>query len=514
MAVNEPLERSPRRRAPSSYGLVLVALVSLQAFASFLAGNASQIAHPTRVLGYAVATTAVFLGVLALVVWRWPGGDRDRLAVATAGVVASFLNFSLLFDADPADDRKLFAVMAVWVLLTAVAARLLYLVGGNAEVRLGLLIFTAMLLLLPTASYLRYRAAQDDLVPVADPGPLPVPAERPNVYWLMLDQYARTDVLQRVMRLDDRPFVRDLEDRGFQVSTTSRTSYPRTHLSLASTLEMDYVLEPGHEVSDDFGRFGPVVLGNNATAARFRALGYQIVYGEAGGVEWSSCREDLVDVCLPITRPSPATGPLEQTLLDRTPLGVLPLPVPYGDPLTFADGLVDPALEVEAPFFAFQHILSPHYPYRYREDCTARTRPLDARRTTHDQRIEHYRAQVRCLNDLVIQAVDRIVERDPSAVIIVQSDHGSDLTVTRDLDPDDWTPAQVTERFGVFDAMRLPADCDTEIEGQPLVNTFRIVFGCIEGTEPELLDYRGFLSPIDDVTDLRELTPERFAPEG
>ncbi|MEQ1786474.1 MAG: hypothetical protein ABL966_05430 [Acidimicrobiales bacterium] len=506
-----------RRRVPSAYGTALVVLVSLQAFAAFLDANASQTSRPWRVVLYAVATTVVFVGALVLAV-RWSRGDRDRMAVAVAGVAASFLNFSVLFDADPADDRKLAAVLLVWLLLTAIAARLLYLVGGNDNVRFALLIFVGMTLLLPTVSYASYQASDHALEPVADPGPLPIPDARPNVYWLMLDQYARPDVLERVMGFDDEPFVRELEGRGFQVSSTSRTSYPRTHLSLASTLEMDYVVEPGQEIGDDFERFAPVVLGNNATVARFRALGYQIVYGEAGGIEWSGCRADLVDVCLPIVRPSPATGELEQTLLDRTPLGVFALPVPHGNPLSFADGLVDPELGVRAPFFAFQHVLSPHYPYRYRDDCSARDRPLDARRTTPAERVQHYRTQIRCLNGLVTEALDRIIERDPSAVVIVQSDHGSDLTVTRDLHPDDWTPPQVTERYGVFNAMRLPAGCDADIEGQPLVNTFAIVFGCVEGTDPELRDYRGFTMPIDDVTDVTELTEGRFeeetGPEG
>jgi hypothetical protein len=498
----------PRR--PSRYGISLVAIVALQSYASFLDGNRSQITQPWRVVAYAVAT-ALLAEVVLVAAVRWSGSrDRDRVAVAVATAVACFLNYSLVFDSNPADQRKLLGVLVVWLLLTVLLTRLMYLAGGNDTVRFGLLIFAVMLLVLPTVSYVSYRASEDELEPVADPGPLPIPAERPNVYWIMLDGYARPDMLERVVGYDDTAFVEGLEDRGFQVSGSSFTSYPRTHLSLSSTLEMDYVLEPGHDVTDDFARFAPVVLGNNATVARFHALGYQTVYGSAGGLEWSACRKDLMDVCLPYNRPSPATGELEQTLLDRTPLGALPLPVPYADPQTFTDGLADPSLGIEEPFFAFQHILTPHFPYRYRDDCTPRNRPVDQRRTTADERLAYYATQVRCINGLVTEAVDTIIERDPTAVILVQSDHGSDHLFTWLDDPRSLTPAQVTERFAAFDAMRLPADCDTDIEGQPLVNTFRIVFACIEGTEPELLDYRGFVAPLDDIGDLSELTPDRF----
>lgn len=490
---------------------MLVGLVSLQAFAAFLDTNRSQILQPGRVLTYALVTTVLSLLILTLAV-RWSGRrERDRVALAVAMVIASFLNFSVLFDPEPPDGRKLLGGLLAWLVLTALLARLAYLGGGDVNVRTGALIFVAVLFLAPSASYVGYRASGPSLTAVADPGPLPVPPERPNVYWMMLDGFDRPDVMREVVGYDVRPFVSDLEDRGFQVSSASLSSYPRTHLSLASTLEMEYVLEPGHQVTDDFGTFAPVVVGHNATVARFHDLGYQTIYGPAGGVEWSACRRDLVDVCLPINRPSPSTGELETTLLDRTPLGLLPLPIPYGSPQTFTDGLVDPALGITPPFFAFQHILTPHYPYRYRKSCTPRRRPLDARRLSPEERLEEYATQARCISLLTTEAIDRIIERDPTAVILIQSDHGSDHTVTWQDDPRDWTPRQVTERYAAFNAMRLPAGCDVEIEGQPLVNTFRIVFACIEGTAPpHLLEYRGFTMPIGDVTDIHELTPDRF----
>jgi hypothetical protein len=268
---------------------------------------------------------------------------------------------------------------------------------------------------------------------------------------------------------------------------------------------MDYVLEPGHDVSDDYGRFGPVIVGHNRTAARFEALGYQTIFGPAGGVEWATCREDLVDLCLDHHRPSPATGELEQTLLDLTPLGVIPLPIPYADPLTMADGLA--AAEVEEPFFAWQHILVPHEPFRFRSDCTARAVPLPRRSVAAEDLFATYGDQIRCLDEMLLEAIDRIVARDPTAVIILQSDHGSDFMFSWQTEVDELSDAALQERYSVLNAIRLPDGCPVDIEGEPLVNTFRIVFACIEGTEPDLLEYRGFVQPLDDVGELEELDP-------
>jgi hypothetical protein len=324
---------------------------------------------------------------------------------------------------------------------------------------------------------------------------------------MILDGYARQDILEQVSHYDNGPFVSALEARGFQVSTSSLTSYPRTHLSLSSTLEMDYVTEPGDDAADEYARLAPIVVGHNRTTTRFRALGYETAYGPAGALDWSGCRPDLVDACLPV-RGTSGVGELEKALLARTPLGMVPLPVPYADPLTFADGLADPALGIDAPFFAYQHVLSPHNPFRYRADCSPRSRPVNA--TSPEHRTELYRTEIGCLNQLILQAIDQILERDPTAIMILQSDHGSDQ-LFKWVEADRLSRAQLRERFSTLNAMRLPARCDADIEGEALVNTFRVVFACIEGREPELLPYRGFEVPFGRLDALAELPPELVA---
>jgi hypothetical protein len=378
-------------------------------------------------------------------------------------------------------------------------------------VRFGLAIFVVVLLASSIASF-TIADANGDVDPVAidEPGSLPTPVEgTPNVYWLLLDGYARPDVLERVVGFDDSPFVQELGRRGFEVSSSSLASYPRTHLSVSATLQMDYVIEPGDPSAGEFERFGPVVIGRSNTTARFRAHGYSIAYGPAGGVEWSACRRDLVDVCLDPHRPAPSTGELEQTLLDLTPLGALPLPVPYADPGGMVDQVLDPATGLQEPFFVFQHLLTPHDPYRYDEDCAPRSVPTNRHALSGPEQVHAYRTQVRCINELVLDAVDRIIDADPDAVIIVQSDHGSDFTFSWKADPADWTDDQLVERYGAFDAMRLPAGCDAQVEGVALVNTFRVVFGCIEGHPPQLLPYRLFLQPLDDLSAITEADPKR-----
>jgi hypothetical protein len=96
-------------------------------------------------------------------------------------------------------------------------------------------------------------------------------------------------------------------------------------------------------------------------------------------------------------------------------------------------------------------------------------------------------------------------------VIIVQSDHGSSLTFNWQTPSDEWSSANFTERFGALNAIRLPEGCrDEPIDGQPLVNTFRIVLACLAGTEPDLLPTRVFYSGYGKISDLVEVPLDRL----
>ena len=72
------------------------------------------------------------------------------------------------------------------------------------------------------------------------------------------------------------------------------------------------------------------------------------------------------------------------------------------------------------------------------------------------------------------RATDRILEADPTAVIIVQSDHGSEF-LTPWYEPfEAWSDEALAERYSVLDAMRLPESCDGIVDDdEALVNTYR-----------------------------------------
>ena len=69
---------------------------------------------------------------------------------------------------------------------------------------------------------------------------LDVPAG-PDIYFIVLDGYARADILDEYYGFDNSPFLDGLRARGFQVSDASRSNFYWTFLSVGSSLNLDYV---------------------------------------------------------------------------------------------------------------------------------------------------------------------------------------------------------------------------------------------------------------------------------
>ena len=63
----------------------------------------------------------------------------------------------------------------------------------------------------------------------------------PDVYLIILDAHARSDVLREKYKYDNSFFIQGLTDLGFYVAECSQSNYSRTNYSLPSILNMDYL---------------------------------------------------------------------------------------------------------------------------------------------------------------------------------------------------------------------------------------------------------------------------------
>ena len=314
--------------------------------------------------------------------------------------------------------------------------------------------------------------------------------------------------MHRVTGFDNTPFLRQLETYGFFIADRSLANYGTTDISIPATLSMDYIVKPG-DLVPSIRHYSHLHRGHNEVVRRFRRLGYAYIHAQSG--RWSSKCGGNEDYC--IVNPSSIGGigkvsEVEVHLLSQTPI------------LTIMHGLEERGLigrivtqsyvglteimdalpaRMRQPFFLFSHIIAPHAPYRYHADCSPRTlETIDVvlRSEQGGNAVEKdlYLDNLRCINRQVISAVKRILAKDPRAIVIFQSDHGTGFSVEYSRDLSEWSDAQIMERYGILNVIRFPSECrDSLYPSFSPVNTFRLIFSCIGGQPVKLLPDRVIL---------------------
>lgn len=500
-----------RPRLVDGWSLALVVLAGAQPFATYLDRNIDRLVWPASVVWTGVVWTALlvltFVGVRLL--------TRRVSPVPVAAVVAvvnlSFWNFARVFSYEPASDGARWTALAIWAAGTGLFAALCFLLFRHRVVRLFAVLFLAVwtAALLLDAQVVRSNLEGGDQVQMPAASPVQF-QERPNVYWFVLDEHARSDQLLARAESDNSWFGTDLDERGFSTSESSTGSYVHTHSSMSSTLAMDHVWTAGPEYKREFEVVAPIIAGDNPVVATFEANGYRYIGAPDGKVEWSICPEAGPGrSCIEPEGGRFALREPYSYLALSTPVGSLGLPVTHNDPDSIRAGIAEARSDPQ-PFFLFAHLLSPHFPFRYEEGCAERRPWVDGYNYSPAQFRRAYANDVQCLDRAMIGLIDDILANDPDAVIIIQSDHGSRLDFAGGQRPDVITDDQLQERYAVVNAMRLPSSCrGRPIEGEQLVNTFRIVFGCLSGDEPDLLDPRYFFPIPGTNRSFVELNRER-----
>ena len=499
---------------------LLTALVyAVLPFADFLNDNRRQGVDLGTVAPYALLVALPALAMVLAANLRKGVERAERVAVTFAAALFVFFNFRNLQKV--LDRASLSALeLEVWAVVFVAVTGLAYVFAARPLVRRYVLIAGLILLVVPMVQYTSFRlteaGATNELEsPQATAGSSGGGlGERPNIYFFVLDGYARDDQLAEQLGFDNRAFTSALEDTGFQVAQDSHASYPSTHLSIASTLEMRYLVTEDGEVSPDREDFYRVLRGENATVRSLRKLGYRYAVAPPGYWPGTRC-SGIEDLCVdPIDGPG-VLGGLGET--DWAVMGMTPLAEaarrwvpdagagPYNEPDNVLDALREARLR--EPYFVYSHMMNPHPPYRYHPDCSSR----EVESGLEDWFEKPYLAMVRCANRLMSEAVERIVRRDPGAVIVIQGDHGTAFSVDTDQEVSAWSASQVEERLSPLNAVRLPEGCRGSLgDALALVNTLRTVLACVRDEPPDLVPFEAYVTN-EDSGEVRRVT-ELLAP--
>ncbi len=362
-----------------------------------------------------------------------------------------------------------------------------------------------------------YQSSEDTVILTEPERHLPIKekSQLPDMYYIILDGYARADVLRELYGYDNTTFIDYLKNMGFYVAERSSANYCQTPLSLGSSLNLAYLDELVERIGDETFDREPVI--NTIRTSRvfqiIQKQGYTI-HAFASGYYAT----ELKDVDHYISR----IGLLDefQLVLLKTTLiqGILDLLSDYiiyadlhyihGQRIKYIVGqltLMD--LNNEKPDFVFAHIMSPHPPFIFDRDGDYIFDPEKRfcfydgseyfrahRLYSHNQYPRDYLNQLIYITDQVRPVVSAILEKYPDnhkPVIILQSDHGPGSRLN-------WERPEQThfvERFSILNAIYVPDGLDPGFypEITP-VNTYRLIFNHYLGTDYDRLPDRSWFS--------------------
>lgn len=284
----------------------------------------------------------------------------------------------------------------------------------------------------------------------------------PDIYLLVLDEYAHAGVLQKLFQFDNRMFEDSLRQLGFTIPRLVRSNYVHTVLSLPSLLNFSHLTRLTEEVgarSTD-ASLPNHLLEHNRAASYLKQHGYRFLFYPSQW--WPSTRHnrnaDWEFEAWPRFHPvrEVSRSDLRRSLIRTTPLDYLIRDDAWDtDFITRTLTALERVPEQAGPTFAFAHIVSPHWPYVFKADCRPAAETQVMGRAGRKQA---YTEQLQCLNQLLLRTVSTILQRSPvPPVILLQGDHGTNLLRYSDADSAEAiTPAQASERLGAFGAYHVP----------------------------------------------------------
>lgn len=311
----------------------------------------------------------------------------------------------------------------------------------------------------------------------------------PDIYHIIVDAYSRQDYLAQV-GFDNSDFINFLKGQGFYVADCSKSNYSRTALSLASTLNLDYLwrIFPDKNVHDRDDTAIYSALSNNLVHNQLRNLGYQFITTE-NGYPWSE-HTKYADLLVRQAKPDflkPYFVPLENMFVQSTALRLITDFINFDElfngylinglhyeQVQYSLSYLENIPAIPGPKYVYYHVTVPHYPYIFSPDGSIAP-PLTG--------IQGYIRNIQFINRALKPLLSNIIEQsEVPPVIIIQGDHGYML--------------DSENRFLILYAIYLPYGNPELYPSISPVNTYRIIFNQLFHTNFALLNDKSIRADI------------------
>lgn len=444
--------------------------------------------------------------------------DAQKAGAILSTALLLFSSYGYVFDAVSARNKNIKHrhLIAVWGALEIFFTRLILKTSGSVKPLTDFLnIVSGSLIAMSSTQIIAHYISREFLrrqpaVSLHPPGAEPPAAAAAgrvfssssgalsparDIYYLIVDGHASASTLRDMYSVDIAGFSAHLEEHGFFIAEKSRSNYAMTMLSLASSLNGDYLHTIGPDLVDTDRkhlRETQRLIEDNFTTRFLKTRGYRFVFiGSGFGITQKNLHADLDIRCGFVDEFS---GRFIQSTLIR----------PIADRIRLIENdrrkrilrmfvELDRVSRLAGPKFVFAHVPAPQWPFLF----DANGDPVQPKIFEPERRKKAYTDQLAFIDRKVTQLVDSILaEAEVEPIIVIQSDHGPNFI----YDQDDYFerspgPDLIREKMGILNAYLLPGSGETDLYPSiSPVNTFRVIFNRYFSADLPLLDDRAFYS--------------------
>ncbi len=504
-------ERSKNNRFMA---ILLPSLVGVYIGLNYLETNIRSLEYTDtlRILG-----GMILFGAIILVAYRATGLSLTKSSILAAFTLAFcaygfnlFLVVQVLFI--PSLSFLIFNCIAAAIF--GVIYLLLYRTGGKFTLSLHLLttifVVSTIVSLSKISLYEYYRMNEIDIaseISKTSLKDLTAPAEKRNIYYIVMDRYADQRTLTAEYDFDNSEFTDTLRDYGFFVADKSAANYPFTYQSLSSSMNMVYHNNVADRMGENTDDLVPYIrlIKKNAVTEFLKDQGYKYVHM---GSWWAPTEASpLADENFQTTH----LGRVELRFLRRTIFQ--PLLFSFHDDT--AKQSIDPNQcdrvprklarlkelgSTQQPTFVFAHFLVPHDPFVFDENGNCK----GAEEASSISLRQNYLGQLQYANSLLTELLESLLSQPgPKPIIIIQADEGPyPARFRKDEDGFQWASASAAEmrqKMRILNAYYFP-DTDNRMFYDSItpVNTFRLMLNTYFNANLQLLPDLNFAIPNND----------------
>lgn len=351
----------------------------------------------------------------------------------------------------------------------------------------------------------------------------------PDIYYLIIDSYARNQSLKDYFDFDNSDFTNFLISKGFYVADQSRSNYPYTIASLASSLNMVYLDEVTKQVGKTSPDLTPLLdlIEDNQVILYLKSRGYKYLhFGARSLFTEGNKNADFVYVHQSnrLNLSSLSQMLLSQTVLDPMLssvdclnessflcVGILNNNRSYYNYLLDQMKSISEATKEKGPKFVFLHSTLIHGPFVFTPDGKYLPSAVEQSRGWR----QNYTDQVVFTNTLLKSFIENILKNsETTPLIILQSDEGTYPDRFRgEKDNYFWRSAtsdELKEKVRILNAYYLSDKATKKLYPSITpVNSFRIILNTYFGENLPLLKDQSFIQsqkkyPLDflDITNI------------